>query len=50
MKRHLATREDIKELNEYRAKLKTAPSEKRPDNLGLTKAELLDALKSLFKS
>lgn len=50
MKRHLATRADIAELNETRKNRTGGRDNKAPENSGLTKEETLKALKSLPSS
>ena len=50
MKRHLATRADMAELNEFRKNRAGSRDSKAPENSGLTKEETLKALKSLSSS
>ena len=50
MKRHLATRESIAELQEARKKREPVRVSKAPENSGLTKDETKKALMSMAKS
>lgn len=47
MKRHLATRAEIAELNEFRKGRPGGRESKAPENSGLTREETQKALKSL---
>jgi hypothetical protein len=50
MKRHLATRSEIAELNEFRKNRAGDRESKAPENSGLTREETQKALKSLPSS